>query len=164
MEIVFHSEPNPPGTANASTCLCPGWWPTRSATTRGSTTPTSPSCGDIQGENNARPNNSLALQARIPGQLQRTLHKRRQNYEICAKKELKRWSCCSKFKCWLPGDPSGGGQRGIAKGSNEALWSSRSTRGESIGSVFFIQHSIYCFRMSFTTVHSHSVFMIKITQ
>ena len=68
------------------------------------------------------------------------------------------------FKCCFPGDPSGGGQRGIAKGSNEALWSSRSTRGESICSVFFIQHSIYCFRMSFTTVHSHSVFMIKITQ
>ena len=90
MEIVFYSEPNPPGTANDSTCLCPGWWPTRSATTRGSTTQTSPSCGDTRGQHAMK----IQFRARVLGRSQRTLPKQRPNYETCAKKELKRWSCC----------------------------------------------------------------------
>ena len=133
---------------------------------RGSTTQTSHSCGDIQGN---------LLRRIMLGQISSSKNSRSITEDI-AQAETKLRDLRKEraqevillfrvfFKCCLPGDPSGGGQRGIAKGSNEALWSSRSTRGESIGSVFFIQHSIYCFRKSFTTVHSHSVFMIKIAQ
>ena len=46
-----HLESNPPGTATDSMFLFPGWWPTLYAMMRGSTTQTSLSFGDIQGQN-----------------------------------------------------------------------------------------------------------------
>ena len=48
-----------PGTAIASMSLSRGWWQTLCATTRGSTTRTSPNSGDIQSENTFKAFSSL---------------------------------------------------------------------------------------------------------